>query len=91
MQSFILPSVETHYGSWIKDYCTGRITYSYVGWMKYSLDRFDYTKFWSTASKEDQHKDYKKYIIDEIKFLLNSKHCPDEDKEELQKLQLLSI
>lgn len=89
MQSFNLPSVESHYGSWIKDYCTGRITYSYVGWIKYSLDRFDYTKSWSTASKEEQKREYKKYIIDEIQYLLNSKHCPVEDKVILKTFKLL--
>lgn len=89
MQSFKLPSVEGYYGSWIKDFCTGRVTYSYVGWMKYSIQRFDYTKFWSTASKEEQEKNYKKYVVDEIDYLLKCKHCPEEDKKELRKLKLI--
>ena len=89
MQSFNLPSAESYYGDWIKDFCTGRITYSYVGWMKYSIERFDYTKFWSTASKEEQERDYKKYVVDEIQYLLNCSYVPEEDKKELRKIPLL--
>lgn len=90
MQSFKLPSIEQHYGNWIKDFCCGRVIYSYVGWMRYSMERFDYTKFWSTASKEEQIANYKKYVIDEIQYLLKSKHCPEEDKEKLKELTLLN-
>lgn len=89
MQSFNLPSVENHYGSWIADFCWGRVTYSYIGWIKHSLERFDYTKFFSTASKKEQKANYKKYIIDEIQYLLNSKHCPEKDKEILRNIKLL--
>lgn len=89
MSSIKLPDVESYYGSWIADFCFGRITYSYVGWIKESIDRFDYTKFWSTASRADQIRDYKEYVIDEIQYLLNSSHCPEEDKIELKKLKLL--
>lgn len=89
MQSFLLPDVESYYGNWIQNFCCGRVTYSYVGWIKYSIERFDYTKFWSTAGKESQVADYKKYVIDEITYLLNSTHCPEEDKEILKVLTLL--
>ena len=89
LSPFSLPNVEDHYGSWIKNFCCNSLTYSYVGWMKYSIDRFDYTKFWSTASKEEQERDYKKYVVDEIDYLLKSNHCPKEDKEELKKLKLI--
>ena len=89
MSSFQLPTVEAHYGHWIASFCCGKVTYSYVGWMKHSIDRFDYTKFWSTASREDQIRDYKKYVIDEIQYLLKSTHCPEEDKIKLRNLKLL--
>jgi len=57
--------------------------------MKYSIEKFDYTKFWSTASKEEQERNYKKYVVDETDYLLKSKHCPEEDKKELKKLELI--
>jgi len=89
MQSFLLPDIKDYYGSWIQSFCCGRVTYSYVGWIKHSIDRFDYTKFWSTAGKEAQIADYKKYITDEIAYLLKSIHCPEEDKKILKTLTLL--
>ena len=32
---------------------------------------------------------FKKYVIDEIDYLLKFKYCPEEDKEELKKLKLI--
>ena len=88
VQSFELPKIESHYGNWVADYCCGRIIYSYVGWIKYSLDRFDYDRFYSTASVEKQKSDYKKYVVDEIQYLIASDHCPEEDKEILKTIKL---